>query len=153
MLRTAIATGVGVAAVLGAGTGALALSGAPAHDTSGSATAAAPQRLHRVGAALRHAVHGQVVTHGKDGYVRHDGVIGTVTAVSAHAITVKAADGYTETFVVTPTTRVRKRTNGTGSSSTISAVKTGDKVAVAGRVPATSHASVPARFVVDGITR
>ena len=31
---------------------------------------------------------------------RHDGVLGTVTAVSATSISVRASDGYRETFVV-----------------------------------------------------
>ena len=152
-----LATGATAVAILGAGTGALALSGATGTtgtSGSGSTSSASADRAHRLGRSLRHhAVHGQIVTHDDDGYVRHDGVLGTVAAVSASSITVRAADGYRETFVVGDTTKVRKREGGSGSTSTISAVHPGDQVAVVGRTSDGAKGAATARVILDGVSR
>lgn len=89
--------------------------------------------------------HGQFVTASKKGPVTHDVINGDVTAVSATAITVKAKDGTTETYAVTPRTKVRIRTAGKGTAGTISEVKTGDHVVVVG----TGTSRLTADQVVD----
>jgi hypothetical protein len=151
-MRRILISGVTAAAILGTGAGALAVSGTDQTSGTPAKTSHAAGK-HAIAKALRrHAVHGQIVTKGKDGYVRHDGVTGVVTAVSASAIGVKAADGYTETFTVTSDTKVRRRSDGKGAPSTLSAVKTGDTVAVFGRAES-EHARATARLVLDGVKR
>jgi hypothetical protein len=149
-----LATGVTAAAILGTGTGALALSGTTGTSGSGSTSSASTDRTHRLGRSLlHHGVHGQVVTHSDGGYVRHDGVLGTVAAVSASSITVRASDGYRETFAVADKTIVRKRAEGSGSQSSISAVHAGDQVAVLGRTSDGAQGTATARVIVDGVSR
>lgn len=152
MYAKILATGVTTAAILGAGTGAVAVSGTG--ETSGSGSTSTASAHHRPAKALlRHGVHGQIVTHGDDGYVRHDGVVGTVTAVSAWSITVRAVDGYRETFTVADRTVVRKRADGAKSRSAITAVHTGDQVAVVGRTTDGANGTATARLIVDGVKR
>lgn len=156
MIRKIVVTGMAAAAVLGTGTGALALSGSSGSGTTAGtgSTSTSAKHGNRLGKALlHHAVHGQVITHNKDGYVRHDGILGAVAAVSPSAITVRAADGYRETFVVAATTKVRKRANGAGSPSTLSAVHVGDQVAVVGKTAGGARGSATARVIVDGVSR
>jgi hypothetical protein len=160
-----IAAVVGTAAViLGAGTAALAASGpdatggtgstsAPATSTPAPGNNTAGRRRHVERALVRHAVHGSIVTQGKNGYVRHTGIRGTITAVSPTALTVKATDGTTQTFVLMKATKVRERTPGQakGSPGTISQLKTGDDVGVLGRGPESATGVPSAAFVVDGL--
>jgi hypothetical protein len=126
------------AAVVGVGTASLATSGSV---TSGQATPASSSSADRPGripghALARRALHGTWVTRdGSDGsgFVTHSAIRGTVTAVSATSISVKAADNVTQTYVVNSDTKVRQRSDGKGSDSSISAIKTGDKVGVIGK--------------------
>lgn len=149
------------AAVLGIGTAALAgTSGNPTPPGSGSASGRAAQHAHQghrhqLHRLLRHVLHGAVTTKGADGYVTHSAVRGSVTAVSPTSITVKAADGFTETFALGADTRVRERTAGTSGakSGTVSDVKSGDAVAVIGKAPEHSSADPLARVIVDGLRR
>lgn len=87
-------------------------------------------------ARLGNALHGIWVTkNGKTGaVVTHDAIRGTASAVSATSITVTAADKVSQTYVVTSKTRVRvfDATTHRPVKSSISAVKSGQKVMVAG---------------------
>ncbi len=102
---------------------------------------------------MERALHAQWVTRkaGSPGtFVTHDAIRGEVTAVSASSITVKAADGVSQTYAVTGSTKVhlRKATPGkprAGTTGTIGDVHTGDQVAVAG----TGTSSLTAEQVVD----
>lgn len=152
MYRRVLIGGVTAAAVLGAGGTAMALttsgttSGSPSGSSSSSSSAPAHAKAKgRAGALLRHLSHGQIVTHGKNGYVVHDLINGTVTAVSSSSITVQAGDKASETFAINKDTKVRMRTNGHGAASSISAVHTGDHVVVAG----TGAHTYTAKHVVD----
>src|SRR5690349_9091882 len=78
------------------------------------------------------ALHGTWVTESKAGPVTHQAVRGDVTAVSGSSITVKAKDGFSLTFSVAGDTKVRARTAGKGTASTIGAVKVGSKALVVG---------------------
>jgi hypothetical protein len=153
MLRTVLLTGVSAAAVLGVGTAALATSGTAGTPTPASSSAAPSGRHPAARALLRHAAHAEVVLHTSDGYVRHEMVAGTVTAVSAHAISIRAGDGYARTFAVTGQTVVRSRAGRTAHASSIGAVHVGDTALVTGREANSSSAPVPARVVVDGVRR
>ncbi|MGW5238312.1 hypothetical protein ACWEOW_05230 [Monashia sp. NPDC004114] len=100
----------------------------------------------RVGlrARMLRALHATWVTEGANGTVTHQAVRGQVTGVSSTSISVKAKDGFTLTYAVTPDTKVRVRVAGRGSAATIDAVTVGDKALVTG-VGATNPA---ARLIV-----
>jgi hypothetical protein len=157
IMRRIIVVGVTVAAVAGAGASALAATGTltntaaqgtavtTAQHSSSGATAAGRARRHLLRRALRHTVHGQVVTKRGTTYITHDVVHGAVTAVSATSIAVKASDGFSETFAVTGSTKVRVRTDGHGTKGAIGDVHDGDTVFVFGT--GADHAL--ARHVID----
>ena len=83
-------------------------------------------------ARLLRGLHGVWVTNSKSGFVTHQAIRGDVTAVSGSSITVKAKDGFSLTFTVATDTKVRARTKGKGTDSTIGAVKVGAKAVVTG---------------------
>jgi preprotein translocase subunit YajC len=157
--------GATAAVIVGAGTAALAVSGASTSTngsgSSNSSHAWSPGRHHGWGRMhhgmlrhqmLRRALHGSIVTGGKNGYVVHSGIRGTASSVSATSITVKAADGFTQTFTVAKTTRVRvlaMNQRPRRQSSNISDVKSGDTVAVLGKAPESSHGDPTASIVLD----
>lgn len=154
MYRKALAGGVTAAAILGAGGTALALSGsdtAPTAKPAGPSATSAPgghrpgQRMHGRARLLRRLAHAQVTVRGHGGFVTHDLIKGTVSAVSGSAITVKSGDGTSETFAITSATKFRVRQNGKGSAASISAVHNGDHVLVAG----VGTGSYTAKHVVD----
>jgi hypothetical protein len=156
--RKIAVAGVTVAAVVGGGTAAAVAASSGSSSTNGSGSQASAHR-HKHPRLVRHlvrGVHGQVVTHGKNGYVTHSAVRGTVSAVSATAITVQAADGYRQTFTINKDTRVRERpTSGTGKGrpGTISDVKSGDRVGVLGKKAEHSTARSTATVVIDGLRK
>ena len=89
-------------------------------DTKDNAGKTHKGRHHRLG------LHGERTVKGKDGKtVVHEWQTGTVTAVSGDTITVKSADGFTMTWSLDSTTKVRAGTAGTKA-------KVGDKVLVEG---------------------
>ena len=151
MYRRILIGGVTAAAIVGAGGTALAVSGSDTTaGTPGTATAAAATAKHGTHAKgkdrlLRRMAHAQIVTKGKGGFVTHDLIKGTVTAVSATSITVQAADKTSETFVVTSDTKVRVRSSGKGTASSIDKIAEGDQVLVAG----TGTSTVTAKHVID----
>jgi hypothetical protein len=81
-------------------------------------------RMKRL-ALLRRALHGEVTLAGEE----HRVVVfqrGPVEKVSDTSLTVKSADDYTATYVVSADTTVRKN----GDKATIADLKAGDKVLV-----------------------
>ena len=143
MYRKILAGGVTAAAILGAGGAALALSGSDGSDGTSSTSAPSDHQrgihplrtlhdLRRDARLLRHVTHGEVTIDGKDGFVTHDVIVGTVTSVSATSITVRAADNASETYVVTKDTRVRVLGDRDRGLSSIDDIATGDHVGVAG---------------------
>jgi len=151
MLKKVVIAGSAAAVVLGAGTAALAASGSPATPSSSPSASSSTQHAQAKGkarAALRHALHATWVTRdGKNStsYITHDAIRGDVTAVSANSITVKAADGVSQTYAVTSSTKVHSRAAGKGTTASISSVKAGDKALVAG----TGTTSLTATQIVD----
>jgi hypothetical protein len=159
MWKKILVVGTTTAAILGAGTAALAFSGSssPTPAPTASTSTAAHAKAGKAGKAgkarredLRHALHGSITTKagkGATGYVTHDGIRGIVTAVSTSSMTVKAADGFTDTFVVTPTTVVHTKADGKskGAVGQIASVRDGDKVGVLG----TGTTTLTATHVVD----
>ena len=146
--------GAVAAAIVGVGTASVALTGSDSTSPSSSTSAATPDHAGRLLgrhplARLGNLLHGQWVTKNKDGkVVTHDAIHGSVTAVSATSITVKASDGVSQTYVVNSDTKVRQRTEGkrrSGEDSDISKVKDGDNVAVLG----TGTDTLTATAVID----
>jgi hypothetical protein len=165
MYRKIAVAGATAAAIVGVGTAALATSGSSSTAGSGSqqgshqkAKQNSKQNKHnqRPAAALRRGIHGQLVTKGKDGFVVHSGIRGTVTSVTATSITVKAADGYSQTFTMTKDTKVRERPasgNGKGTAGKAADLKSSDKVAVIGKKAEKSSARPSATVVIDGLKK
>jgi hypothetical protein len=162
-------TAAGLALVLGTGTGvavvALATSGAPspasaaarATATDGTTTTTTPQRrsfgggprrfgsgpfgFAGPGAGLNGVIHGSYTVKGPDGsYETIDTQYGTAEAVSSTSITVKSADGFSQTYVVGPSTVVD------ADSSGITAVALGDEVTIQALV---SGSTITAERVTD----
>jgi len=124
--RPYILTGVAVAALLGGAGAALAATNSPGPSAPPSAAAATPAPSptpsgQRPGPGFRHfgggfgfgfgglfgALHGQlVVAKPGGGYQTVDVQTGQVTAVSTTSITLKSADGFTKSYVVTSSTLV-----------------------------------------------
>jgi len=152
--RVAI-VGTSAAIIGGAGTAAFAASGtvtptpspasASATSDSSADTAKAPEDKRAGINRLRRAVHATWVTENKKTktFTTHDAIRGQVVSVSPTSITVRAADTFTETFVVSSTTKVHTRALRTGAS--ISDVKAGDPVFVGG----TGTTTLTAVRVVD----
>lgn len=130
-------SGAVAAAVLGSGAVALAetTSGStpsttPSAGAATAPTAGKPGAKVRAAVALRSIEHGEWTTRDKSGTdVVHDAIGGTVSAVSATSITVKAADGFSATYSVGPSTKVHVK--GT-KPATITNVKVNDRVVLAG---------------------
>jgi hypothetical protein len=74
---------------------------------------------------LMNALHGDfVVANGSNGYTTERLQTGTVTTVSSGSLTVKSADGYTQSYVIGSNTSVDR------GADSISKVATGNKVTV-----------------------
>lgn len=147
--RTIAVGGVVTAVVLGGGGIALASSQTSASNSAVTAPSATSTPKHpravrwlRVASRIE---HGQFVVRGKSGAVTRDIIHGSVVAVSPSSITVRAADGTQQTYVVTAQTKVRERSNGKGAASSISAVAVGDQALVLG----TGTGTMTANRVLD----
>jgi hypothetical protein len=129
--------GVAAAGVLGTAGVAAATSNdstpAPSASSAPSSSAAPSDKAdHRKAKRAKRALigrgmHGEWVVRGKDGKpVTLETIRGTVTAVGSSRLTVKAEDGFTETFVTNSDTKVR------GGADSLGEIKVGAKGAVVG---------------------
>lgn len=159
MYRKIAIAGATAAVILGSGTAALATSGStsPSPTPSSTSTHAKPKAGHGKpkaghGKHPRHelwraVISAQFVTHGKDGkFVTHDVTRGQVSTVSSSAVTVKEANGKTQLYKITSSTKVRVRTSGKGAPGAITDVHVGDQILVAG----TGTGTPTATHLVDG---
>ena len=90
-----------------------------------------------LGMGLGMPLHGSYVTAKQGGgYQTVDVQQGTVTGVSATSITVKSADGFSQTYVVKPDTKVHADKDGIGS------IKAGDEVGVVAVQNGSAHEAV-----------
>jgi hypothetical protein len=171
MLSKLATAGAVAAVIVGAGTTALAVSGEPATTAGHAALSNTAKKHHSEHArrgglrkVLARVAHAEVITKGKDGFVEHDAIRGQVTAVSASSISVKAADGFSASFVIDKTTHVRKRDTdkakpkpgGSGpkqkaAPARITDVKPGDQVVVLGKQAASASGAPIATVVIDGV--
>ncbi len=153
MWKKFVVAGTAGAVLLGAGGVAVAATDGPSPSPTPSPSTTAKASAHgKHGAkdlrqALSRAVHGQVTTKTKNGYITHDAIRGTVTAVAPSSITVRAADGATETFAISGATVVHTKADGKskGKTGQIGAVRAGDSVGVLG----TGTTTLTATHVVD----
>lgn len=141
IVTAALAT-LALAGSVGVGIAAADPTPAPTPSSSASPTTtskAADAKKHRPLAAR--ALHGEVTLAGKKHRVI-DFQRGTVSKVSGTSITVHSADGFTKTYKVVSTTKVRADKK----VATIAAVKTHDRV----RVVATKKGStITANRIAD----
>lgn len=160
----------GIAAVAGLGLGGVAMAAsnptAPAAVPVAQGVVAAPAAVvtspAKPGAKVKKAgkrqdlakrlegvAHAQWVS--KDGrtgaFVTHDAVRGDISAVSGTSITIKTADGTSETFLVNGSTKVHVRgaQKAAKTPDSISKVKVGDRVGVLG----TGAGTMTATQIID----
>lgn len=140
LVATALST-VALAGAIGVGVASADPTPAPtpsatATPTAGQSPAAKPGKPRKPGKSgkadkaherdlVKRALHGEVTLRGAKHRVV-DVQRGTVSAVSATSITVRSTDGFTATYVVDATTKIREAKE----KATIAAVKTGDRVRV-----------------------
>jgi len=150
MFKKFVVVGGASLAILGLGTAAFASAPAATGSPTPALAAPAAHKLHaHRGHAETRAIHGQWVTQNGTKFTTHDEIRGAVTAVSSTSISVKAADGVTESYVVGARAKVHLKADGKGKAGTISEVKVGDHVAVIGA----GTGPLTARRVLDMGTR
>lgn len=124
---------VGAAALTGV---AMAADNGATPRPSTTSTAAAAQGQGGLGgggaARLRHlgkrVLHGEFVVQTKDGDKTVDTQLGVITAVSATSVDVKSGDGFTQTWTLTSTSKVR----GAKKAGTAADLKVGATVRLIG---------------------
>lgn len=134
MKRTkgALIAGTAVLAMAGVG-GGIAFAANTTPTTTAPTTSTAPAtnapaaHQHRARGLAGRAEHGQLTVRTKTGDQVLDIQRGQVTAISATSVTVRSTDGFTATYGVSSTSKVRVQR----TASTIANVHTGDQVAVA----------------------
>jgi hypothetical protein len=107
-----VTTGVlGAAALTGV---AMAADSTPSPSTSASTSTAATTHAGGAGAKAdrlrglgKRVLHGEFTLATKDGAKVYDTEIGVITSVSPTSVAVKASDGYTQTWTLDSSTRVR----------------------------------------------
>jgi len=137
--KTMVAAGTLALALAGTGAGVAAAQTTP--TAPGPSTAANPAPAspapgakhtgthtgmgkHRGG--LRRVEHGEFTVHTKTGDKVMDVQRGVVTAVNATSVTVKSTDGFSSTYTINPTTKVRKDK----TTAAVSQIATNDRVQV-----------------------
>ncbi len=127
--------------IIGSGGAALAASSsgstpapAPASSSSSPTTGSTAKAHHHHSHRLAHALHAQWVTRNTktNADVTHDEIKGTVTAVSATSVTVRASDGVTQTYTMGSGTKVHAKGDTKTSPGTIGQIKSGDRAIVVG---------------------
>jgi hypothetical protein len=130
---------VGASALTGVAMAADSGSASPASPAS--STSSAPAKQHPRAAELKslgkRVLHGEFTLQTKDGAKTFDTEIGVVTGVSSTSasptsVTVKASDGFTQTWTLDATTRVRADKK----KGTLADLKTGETLRLVGPVTA-----------------
>lgn len=133
--------GVAVAHALGSSPSTTPSATSTASPSTGSTTKATKGHQDHRGlqgalTKLKHVEHAQWVTKaGTTGtYVTHDAIRGGVTAISPTSITVKAGDGVSETYALSPTTKIilGAAKGAKPSSGTAASITSGTTVVVTG---------------------
>ena len=119
-----VAGSVGLA-LAGIGGGVAFAAGGSGSTPSVATPAVSTATHHKAGLASR-AEHGELTVRAGKGTQVVDVQRGQVTAVSATSVTVRSKDGFSATYVVGSSSKVRAAKK----AASISAVKTGDRVGV-----------------------
>jgi hypothetical protein len=127
MIGTKLIAATVAGAAVGAGTFALAPTQAATGSSSSSSSSSDSSRS--AVARSKNVIHGSWVTRNR---VHHESIRGVVRTVNSSFITVRALDGYTQTYHVTRTTKVRVLRDGHKGLDKIGDVKVGDRALVAG---------------------
>jgi hypothetical protein len=122
--KIALVASTAVLALGGIGGGVAIASGTTA-PASAAAAAPAPAH-HRAHGLLRKAEHAEVTVRTKQGDKVIDVQRGQVTAVSPTSVTVRSKDGFSATYKVAGTSKVRSKKK----AATIAAVHDNDRVVV-----------------------
>ena len=125
--HTVIATGA-LATVVLIGGGATAYAATNSPTTSASASSASTHHRHHRD-ELRHVLHASWVTKGKSGFVTHDEIRGTVSSASSQQVSVKSADGFSQTLAITSSTKFHERGDKTVNATNL---RSGEHVIVVG---------------------
>lgn len=134
--------GMAIVAVLAAGGGVAYAEAGSTRPAQGVPPAPAAVQQHKARNLLGRIEHGEFTVRAKQRDVVLDVQRGKVTMVSPSSVTVNSVDGYTATYVVDTTTKVRKNK----ASATVGDVQTGDRV----RVQADHNGMIStARRIVD----
>lgn len=118
-----------LAAALGAGAIGIASASAPRPATSTSAPSGPDAKAagpHKHRSLLGRVAHGEGVVRMRGGFRTVAVQRGEITAVSASAITLKSADGYTKTYAIDDATKVRSR----GEEKKLADLKSGERAMV-----------------------
>ena len=145
--RSVLVAGVASAAVLlGAGTTAYASSSLT--DSASQTTTTKAHHQRPLEARALHAIWVTKASKAKGGaFVTHDEVRGTVMAASSTSITVRALDGFTQTYKVNGQTKVHDGASKTkGANSSIADVHAGLHARVVGIGPANAPTALHIRF-------
>jgi hypothetical protein len=125
MIGTKLIAATVAGAAVGAGTFALT----PTQAATGSPTSSSDSARHGIARQHRDVIHGSWVTRDR---VHHEAIRGVVRTVNPSYITVRAADGYVQTYHVGRDTKVRVLGDGTKGLDKITDVKVGYEALVAG---------------------
>jgi hypothetical protein len=125
--KSALGAGAAAVALLGVGGVAFAQGGAP---DAPKADQTQQQGHHKHHGGKHHPLagleHGEFTKSTKQGAKTVDVQRGTVVAAAPNSLTVRSKDGFTATYTVDPTTKVRKQRG----NAPITEVKPGDRVGV-----------------------
>jgi hypothetical protein len=122
MIGTKLIAATVAGAAVGAGTFALSPTQAAAGSSSSDSSRHGVARSNNV-------IHGSWVTRNR---VHHESIRGVVRTVNSSFITVRAVDGFTQTYHVTRTTKVRVLGDGHKGLDKIGDVKVGDRALLVG---------------------
>jgi hypothetical protein len=133
--KIALVAGTAVLALVGIGGGVAFASGGSTAATPGVTTTAATTSTtahpHKARGLLARTEHGELTLHKQVVDVQR----GQVTAVSPTSVTVRSKDGFSATYAVATTSKVRSKKQ----AATIGAVHDGDRVLVVAVHSGTAH--------------
>ncbi|MBV9919403.1 MAG: hypothetical protein JOY78_00910 [Pseudonocardia sp.] len=132
--KTAIVVGVGTAVLLGAAGTALASGSDTPPSASPAPSASAAPRAHKHQHRQFRGEYAQWTTFDKTTNTAtvHHAIRGTISTVSSTSVSIKAADGATQTFAVGNGTKVHVKGDRKPDPGSMGQVKVGDRAAVVG---------------------
>ena len=145
--KTVIATGVGAAVLLGGGGAAIAATSSSTAPQPASTSTSKTAHKHKDHDKIFQGEYAQWRTYNAKtkASLTHDGVRGTVNALSPTSISITAEDGTVKTYVLDSATKVHAKGDTKAKPGTISQIKVGDRAEVIG----TGTTAMTATHVID----